>query len=41
MKIIIKVGTSTLVDKNGNLNEEYIAKLAQKLAVFRKDKNMM
>ncbi len=38
MKIIIKVGTSTLVDKNGNLNEEYIAKLAQKLAVFRKDK---
>lgn len=39
MKIIIKVGTSTLIDKNGKLDKKYIAKLAEKLASFRKDKN--
>ena len=38
MKIIIKVGTSTLTDKNGMLNKKYISKLAEKLSLLQKDK---
>lgn len=32
MKVIIKVGTSTLVDKNGIINKNYISRLAKKLS---------
>ncbi len=37
MKIIIKVGTSTLIDKNGALNKKYISDLAKNLSLLKKE----
>ncbi|AKL98200.1 glutamate 5-kinase [Endomicrobium proavitum] len=39
MKIVIKIGTSTLTDKNGLLNEKYISDLAQNIAGLQKNKH--
>ncbi|MDR1195017.1 MAG: glutamate 5-kinase [Endomicrobium sp.] len=39
MKIIIKIGTSTLTDKTGGLNKKYIASLAKNISNLRKDGN--
>jgi len=36
MKIVIKIGTSTLTDKNGKLNEKYLSKLASIISGFKK-----
>ncbi|MDR1942311.1 MAG: glutamate 5-kinase [Endomicrobium sp.] len=41
MKIVIKVGTSTLTDKNGLLNKKYISQLAKTAAAMQKDGNEM
>ncbi|MCL2484657.1 MAG: glutamate 5-kinase [Endomicrobia bacterium] len=39
MKIVIKVGTSTLTDKNGLLNKKYISELAEKLVALQNGNN--
>jgi glutamate 5-kinase len=41
MKIVIKVGTSTLTDKNGLLNKKYISELAKTVAGMQKCGNEM
>ncbi|MDR2426791.1 MAG: glutamate 5-kinase [Endomicrobium sp.] len=39
MKIIIKIGTSTLTDKNGGLNKSYISLLAKNISDLQKEGN--
>jgi len=39
MKLVIKVGTSTITDKNGGLNGQYISALAQTVAQLKKENN--
>ncbi|MCL2390013.1 MAG: glutamate 5-kinase [Endomicrobia bacterium] len=39
MKIVIKVGTSTLTDKNGLLNKDYISELAKTIVGLQNDNN--
>ncbi|MDR2192453.1 MAG: glutamate 5-kinase [Endomicrobium sp.] len=39
MKLVIKVGTSTITDKNGVLNGQYISAFAQAVARLKKENN--
>jgi glutamate 5-kinase len=39
MKIVIKIGTSTLIDKEGLLNKKYISEFASALSGLQKDNN--
>ena len=39
MKLVIKVGTSTITDKDGSLNKQYVSALAQTVAQFQKENN--
>jgi glutamate 5-kinase len=39
MKLVIKVGTSTITDKNGVLNKQYISELAKTVASLQKENN--
>ncbi len=40
MRIVIKIGTSTLTDKNGILNIPYIDSFAKEIALLKKEKNV-
>ena len=40
MRIVIKIGTSTLTDKSGKLNVSYIDSFAKEIAKIKKEKNI-
>jgi len=40
MRIVIKIGTSTLTDKSGKLNNEYISVFAKEIAAVKKQKKV-
>lgn len=40
MRIVIKIGTSTLTDKKGKLNISYITYFAKEIAALKKEKNI-
>ena len=41
MRIVIKIGTSTLTDKKGKLNISYITYFAKEIAALKKEKNIV